>query len=89
MFVRARFQPGRKCFLKVFLTVYMSTLTFLFLFCVYIFLGGANRLYVRLLLLYHEFEQFWSLHMIHQGKISAAAGLEPGTPGLSSPPRDQ
>ena len=58
VFVRARFQPGQKGFFKGFLSVHMSTLTFLFIYFLYFFLGGANRLYVLLLLLYHEFEQF-------------------------------
>ena len=74
MFVRARFQPGRKGFLKGFLTVHMSTLPFLFLFFLYFFLGGANRLYVRLLLLYHEFEQFGSLHMYTPRKDFGRSG---------------
>ena len=43
--VRASFQPGQKDFLKV---------LFFCTFC----LGGANLSYVRLALLYHEFEQF-------------------------------
>ena len=48
------------------------------------FLCDANRLYVRLSLLSREFKQLWSYHCIcvHQEKISAAAWLEPGTPGL-------
>ena len=33
-----------------------------FIFCTFL-LGGANWLYFRLALLYHEFEQFGSLHM--------------------------
>ena len=46
-------------------------------FCMF-FLCGANQLYVRLALS-HEFKQFGSLHIsVHQGKISAAAGFEPG-----------
>ena len=53
----------------------MSTLPFLFLFfCVYVFLGSANRLYVRLLLLYHEFEQFGSLHMCTPRKDFGRSG---------------
>ena len=53
----------------------MSTLTFLILFfCVYVFLGSANRLYVRLLLLYHEFEQFGSLHMCTPRKDFGRSG---------------
>ena len=64
MFVRARFQPGRKGFLKGFLTVHNFD----------IFLGGANRLYVRLLLLYHEFEQFGELHMYTPRKDFGQSG---------------
>ena len=54
---------------------------FIYLFFVR-FLCGANRLYVRLSLLSHEFEQFGSLHMCAPRNISATLGLEPGTPGL-------
>ena len=63
----------------------MSPLTFLFLFLVYV------SVYARLLLLYHEFEQFGLLYnyVYTKERFTAAAGLEPGTPGLSSPPRDQ
>ena len=75
MFVRALFQPGRKGFLKGFLTVHVSTLTFLLLFILYFFLGGANRLYVWLLLLYHEFEQFGSLHMYTPRKDLGRSGI--------------
>ena len=32
--------------------------------------------------LYGEFEQFGHCICVHQGNISAKAGLEPGTPGL-------
>ena len=38
------------------------------------FLGGANRSYVRLLLLYHEFEQFGSLHMYTPRKDFGRSG---------------
>ena len=68
----------------------MSTLTylsfFLFIYFLYVLLCGTNRLYARLSLLSHEFEQFGSLHIcVHQGNITAVAGLEPGATGVSEP----
>ena len=41
---------------------------------------GANRLYVSVVNISHEFEQ---LECVHQGNISAAARFEPGTFGLA------
>ena len=52
--------------IKGFIDRLQSTLTywsFLFFYFLCVFLSGANRLYVRLSLLSHEFEQFGSLHM--------------------------
>ena len=61
----------------------MSTLTywsFLFLYIfVRFFLCGANWSYVRLSLLSHNLNSSGHCIGVHQGKISAAAGLEPGT----------
>ena len=69
---------------KVLFTVYMSTLTYwsFCLFVLYVFLCGANLLYVRLSFLSHEFEQFGSLHMCAPRKDVGRRGLQPGTPGL-------
>ena len=64
-------------YIKVLLTVYMSTLTywsFLFLYFFVRFLCGANRLCVRLSLLSHKFEQFESLHMCAPRKDIGRSG---------------
>ena len=49
------------------------------------FLGSANRLYVRLLLLYHEFEQFGSLHIGTPRKDFGRRGLEFRPQGTRTP----
>ena len=55
-------------------------------FCIFVYnvLCGTNRLYARLSLLFHGFERLGHCIRVcvHQGNISAAAGLEPGTPRL-------
>ena len=64
-------------FIKVLLTVYMSTLTywsFLFLYFFARFLCGAIRLCVRLSLLSHEIEQFVSLYMCAPKKDIGRSG---------------
>ena len=66
LFVRASFQPTQKVFLKGFIDRLHVTFDILVIFISSYFvrfLGGANRFYVWLALLYHEFWQFGSLHM--------------------------
>ena len=53
------------------------------------FFDAARIGYTFQLSISHKFEQFGSLLCVYQGNISAAAGLEPGTPGLLSDLRYQ
>ena len=77
---------------KGLLTVCMSTSTYWSILVIYFFICffyAARIGYTFRLSLSHEFEQFGSLHCVHQVKISAAAGLEPGTPRSLIEPRYQ
>ena len=81
-------------YIQVLLTVivYMSTLTywsFLFLYFFVRLLCGANRLYVRLSLLSHEFEQFRSLHMCAPRKHIGRSGTRTRYPQAPRQPRYQ
>ena len=72
--------------MTVLLTAYMSTLTywsFLFICFFYVFFGcGTNRL-IRFDCQYPmNLNSLVHCICVPQGNISAAAGLEPGTPGL-------
>ena len=55
-------------------------------FFLYVFLCGANRLYVRLS---HEFEQFGSLHMCAPRKDVGRSGIRTRYPRALSQPRYQ
>ena len=80
--VRASFQPGQKVFLKGFIDRLHVTFDILvILYFLYVFYWRISYTYG-----WHYYttnlNSLGHCIYVHQGKISAAAGLEPGTPGL-------
>ena len=78
--------------MKFLLPACMSTLTYWSFIVLYFFvryLCAAKRSYVRLSLLFHEFEQFWSLRICAPRKYIGRSGIRTRYPRDLSQLRNQ